>query len=81
MSETPPEGVLGGTPADGHQFHLSVKIGGSYRVGSGPHQDAPDDGLEPWTLTVRAWSLRAALRAAAEAPLDAWDPHYPTGED
>lgn len=74
-STAEPHSCVGGLD-EGHRFTLTAVSRGSFRMQDGPHFDA-DWSSEPWTLTVRAWSLRAALRKAAELPLSAWD----RGED
>lgn len=64
-------------PEDGHTFRITVSSRGSYGiVGVEGYTDASDFG-PPWTMDVRAWNLRDALRKALEAPFDTWD----TGED
>jgi hypothetical protein len=70
----------GGDARNGHQFHFQVCVQGSYRVGDGPYQDAPEpEEYEPFTLTVRARNLAAACRKAAETPLAKWK-HAGEGE-
>jgi len=59
------------SPASGHRFHIVVASQGSYGSPDGTHTDS-DWISDPWTVTVRAWDLRAALRSAAGLPLGAW---------
>lgn len=61
-------------PNDGHQFHFTVNVQGSYAVAGDPqHYDCdPDTMIAPFTLTVRAWSLSEACRVAAQAALSEW---------
>lgn len=61
-------------PEQGHQFHFTVQLQASVAVVDGPHTDlpAPLPGAEPFTVTVRAWNLRDACRAAAELALNDW---------
>lgn len=66
-------------PEQGHTFQLVVSSRGSYGVvGEQGHTDA-DYFSDPWVIEVRAWSLPAALRKAAELPLSAWK--LPIGEE
>jgi hypothetical protein len=62
-------------PSAGHQFRFAVTVQGSYAVGDDPqHYDSdPDTESEPFRLTVRAWSLAAACRVAAQTPLHQWE--------
>lgn len=64
-------------PQHGHTFRFTVESRGSSRVWPegeepGPYTDNEDFSGCPWTLEVRAWSLRAALVKAAALPLNAW---------
>jgi len=70
-------------PEDGHQFHFSVQVQGSYRVGAGPHVDAaePTPPEDAFRLTVRAWNLRDACREAALIPLVLWKHGSPSGDE
>lgn len=47
---------------EGHQFHFSVTT----------QPECADWVGEPFTLTVRAWSLSAACSRAAAVPLTGW---------
>lgn len=61
-------------PDDGHTFVISVRSRGSYRiVGEEHHHDADWMNERPITLTVRAWSLPAAMQAAAAVGLNNWE--------
>jgi hypothetical protein len=63
-----------GGPDDGHTFVISVRSRGSYKVvGEAHHHDADWMNERPLTLTVRAWSLPAAMRAAALVGLNDWE--------
>ncbi len=69
------------SPDDGHQFHISVRIQGSYGVkDESGHQDSDIIG-EPFRLTVRAWDLRAACLFAAQKALRDWTIPDNPGED
>lgn len=58
----------------GHQFHFQVMVQGAYRGADGLYHDEVEPvEYDPFTLTVRAWSLAAACRRAAETPLDQWE--------
>lgn len=60
-------------PRAGHQFHFSVACQGASSVVGDPNSYRDDDWTsEPWTVTVRAWSLPEACRKAALLPLTAW---------
>lgn len=59
-------------PEDGHTFRIEAVSRSSYRVGNGPHTDADWFAEEPFTIEVRAWNLKDALKLAAEQPLYAW---------
>jgi hypothetical protein len=73
FNDTRPEPVVGGGgPDDGHLWTLAVGSRMSSRVVGEEHHTDADWTTEPWTLEVRAWSLPAALRAAAASPLSAW---------
>jgi hypothetical protein len=62
-----------GDPDDGHTFAISVRSRSSYAiVGEAHHHDADWMGERPITLTVRAWSLPAAMQTAARASLNDW---------
>lgn len=68
MSEAP-NAELAGTPEDGHTFRLRFDIRGSSKVVGDPcHTDAPDFVGPTHEIQVRAWSLRVALRKAADLP-------------
>ena len=59
----------------GHVFTIHTTTRGHYSVTGDPeHYDAPEgDGDDmPWTLKVRAHSLRDALLLAALTPLGEW---------
>lgn len=63
-------------PEHGHRFTFTVTSQGAYGIVDGHEtKDYKDSDWcsPPWTITVRAWSLRAALRKAADLPLTAWD--------
>jgi len=61
-------------PDDGHTFAISVRSRGSYRVvGEEHHHDSDWMGERPITLTVRAWNLPDAMRAAAAVGLNDWE--------
>lgn len=57
----------------GHQFHFQAMIQGAHRGADGLYHDeeAPVE-YEPFTITVRAWSLAAACAKLARLPLSAW---------
>lgn len=63
-------------PGFGHTFRFTVEVRGSSGIlnehESTPHTDEPFFMGEPWTLEVRAWSLVAALRKAADAGMLSW---------
>lgn len=63
-----------GPPSSGHQFHFAVTVQGSYTVDGDPehHDSDPDTVSEPFTLTVRAWSLTATCKTAALVPFHQW---------
>lgn len=63
-------------PDDGHQFHFAARVQGSYAIVGDPrHYDCnPDTMAEPFTVTVRAWSLPEACRKLGEMPFVAWTP-------
>jgi hypothetical protein len=57
----------------GHQFHFQVLVQSAYLDGDGVYRDAAEPvEYEPFTLTVRAWSLSVACRKAADTPLHQW---------
>lgn len=61
-------------PGMGHQFRFAVTVQGSYSIeGDSKHYDSdPNTISEPFTLTVRAWSLPEACRVAAAIPFHEW---------
>lgn len=61
------------TVDDGHRYHLTVAMQGCW--GQEGHEKCVDsDHIGPvWTLTVRSWSLQAALVLAATQPLHIWE--------
>lgn len=65
-------------PDDGHLFRLSMDLrGSSMVVGDEHHTDDPNWSPDPWTIEVRAWSLREAIAKIHALPLCAWT----TGEE
>lgn len=60
-----------GGPEDGHTFHFLVTSRMSAGMVGEERHDADWWG-PPWTLEVRAWSLRAACAQAALVPLSEW---------
>lgn len=62
----------------GHQFHFQVMVQRTYRSDEDGlyHDEEEPVEYEPITLTVRAWSLAAACRHAAETPLKDWTWKY-----
>lgn len=62
-------------PSKGHQFRFAVTVQGSYQIVGDPmYYDCDSDpAAEPFTLTVRAWSLAAACRIAAQTPFHQWE--------
>lgn len=61
-------------PGEGHLFEISVRLRGRYQTASGEYGDADYWHEEPMVVQVRAWDLPAALRRAAELPLNDWFP-------
>jgi hypothetical protein len=61
-------------PSAGHQFRFAVTVQGSYLLGDDPqyYDSDPNTESEPFWLTVRAWDLSAACRAAAQTPSHQW---------
>lgn len=61
---------------EGHLFEISMRSWSVFTyMGSEedvPHRTQADWTLPPHPVFVRAWDLPAALRKAAELPLDAW---------
>lgn len=67
-------------PDDGHLFRLAVDIRGSSKVvGDEHHIDDPHWSPDPWTIAVRAWSLRDAIAQIHALPLNAWTTGEETG--
>jgi hypothetical protein len=60
-------------PEEGHQFHFQAMIQGAHRGADGVYRDQPEPvEYEPFTITVRAWSLTSACAKLAHLPLSAW---------
>lgn len=72
QGDQPTRAALDDGPAAGHQFHFAVRVQGSSAVVGGPHVDDGQPAEDPFQVTVRAWNLRDACRAAAEIPLGQW---------
>lgn len=74
----PESEVHGGGPPSGHTFEISVRSRMSGNVvnehgeETHPHSDADWFG-PPWSLRVRAWNQRDALRLAATLPITDWE--------
>lgn len=63
-------------PDDGHLITITATLRASSKVDGDAHHSDSDWTSEPWTLSVRAWSLAAAMRKAGDLPLSAWTPPY-----
>lgn len=59
-------------PSPGHQFHFSVTLQPNYTLSGDSHWFDSAEVTEPFTVSVRAFSLSEACMKAAELPLAAW---------
>jgi len=65
-----------GGPEHGHLFRIIVTGRMTSRVVGDPTYYESDWEAEPWTLEVRAWSLKEAMAKAALHELADWTPPY-----